>query len=382
MLLRDARDPIAVWQYAERYLGVGTRSYSSYAGDLDIDRRYHPLLGDPSFALPTFVVPAGRGGSLTLPDWYTRADGGFLLPVHPEIVPLVDLAGLEPGPALEAVPSANGRTVFVTRMGSARVPPHFVKLHYPKRMSRFVRRLRRPVIELQVWAAHELVAAGLPVMPELGGGWHADGWGFLVRALDTGPGFTVPLFSLYGADAGHPDDPPLLRQLIDASGVPALSYIAERIVEPMVRLWVSGVLRTGCLLETHGQNTLFRFTLDGFTAVAYRDSAIYVDALRRAGRSLPPTNVIPRDVPMPAEAVYSLTYDSFMGHHALSYVAELVHDVYGVEPAQLHEVARAAFASSSSGQLAMPSTTFYYDDALHDDGGWKLVDTGRAPLWR
>ncbi len=59
MLLRDARDPIAFWQYAERYLGVGTRSYSLYAGDLEIDRRYHPQLGDPSFALSTFVVPAG-----------------------------------------------------------------------------------------------------------------------------------------------------------------------------------------------------------------------------------------------------------------------------------------------------------------------------------
>jgi hypothetical protein len=382
MLLRDARDPIALWQYAERYLGVGTRSYSSYAGDLDIDRRYHPQLGDPSFALPTFVVPAGRGGSLTLPDWYARPDGGFLLPVHPAITPLVDLDGLEPGPVLEAVPSANARTVFVTRMGEAAVPPHFVKLHYPRRMSRFVRRLRRPVIELQVWAAQELVAAGLPVMPELGGGWHADGWGFLVRALDTGPGFTVPLFSLYGGDAGHPDDPPLLRQLIDASGSSALSYVATRVVEPMVRMWVSGVLRTGCLLETHGQNTLFRFTMDGSTAVAYRDSVIYVDAARRSGRSLPPTNVIPRDVPMPAGEVYSLTYDSFMGHHALSYVASLAEAYYGVRPAQLHEAARAAFASSASGLLAMPSTTFYYDDTLHEDGSWKLVDTGRPPLWR
>jgi hypothetical protein len=375
MLLRDARDPIALWQYAERYLGVGTRSYSSYAADLDIDRRYHPQFGDPSFALPTFVVPADRGGSLTLPDWYKRPDG-FLLPVHPEIVPLVDLSGLSPGPVLDVVPSANARTVFVTRMDNA--PPHFLKLHYPKRMSRFVRGLRRPVIELQVWVAQELLAAGLPVMPELGGGWHDDGWGFLVRALDTGPGFTVPLFSLYGADAGQPDDPPLLRQLIDASGTSPLSYVAGRIVEPMVRLWVSGLLRTGCLLETHGQNTLFRFTLDGFTSIAYRDSAIYVDAALRVGRSLPSTNVIPRDVPMPAPEVYSLTYDSFMGNHALSYVASLAQSFYGVRPSSLHEAARAAFASS----VTMPSTTFYYDDALPEDGSWKLVDTGRAPLWR
>src|SRR5690348_11350554 len=136
MLLHDARDPIAFWQYAERYLGVGTRSYSSYAGDLEIDRRYHPLLGDPSFPLRPYLVPAGPantgGGSVTLPDWYRRPDG-FLLPVHPETEPLVDLAGLASGPVLDVVPSANARTVFVTRMDGLPVPPHFVKLHYPRR---------------------------------------------------------------------------------------------------------------------------------------------------------------------------------------------------------------------------------------------------------
>ena len=55
---------------------------------------------------------------------------------------------------------------------------------------------------------------------------------------------------------------------------------------------------------------------------------------------------------------------------------------FGVRPEQLHEVARSAFAAESSGLVPMPSSTFYYDDALHDDGGWKLVDTGRPPLWR
>jgi siderophore synthetase component len=158
--------------------------------------------------------------------------------------------------------------------------------------------------------------------------------------------------------------------------------VTQRLIEPMVRMWVRAALRTGCLLETHGQNTLFRFSADGSTSVAYRDSAVYVDAPLRPGRTLPPTNVIPRDVPMPAEEVRSLTYDSFMGHHALSYVAGLVQDGYGVAPRELHDVARAAFADESGGALRMPSSTFYYDDRLYDDGDWKLVDTGRPPLWR
>jgi hypothetical protein len=385
MLLRGARDPIAFWQYAERYLGVGTRSYSAFAGDLEIDREYHPQLGAASFALPTFQVPPERGGGITLPELYRLPGGGFLLPVHPGILPLVDVSGCAPGPALEAVPSANARTVFVTALDGAPVEPHFVKLHYPRRLSRFIRRLRRPVVELQLWVARELVAAGLPVMPEVGGGWLETGWGFLVRTLDTGTGFTVPLFSLYGRDFHRPDDPTVLQQLIDASGEPAASFVSRRLVEPMVRMWVRAALRTGCLLETHGQNTLFRFSAsDGFTftQVAYRDSAVYVDSSLRPGRPLPPTNVIPRDVPMPAEEVRSLTYDSFMGHHALSYVARLVRDLYGVPEQELHAVARAAFADESGGRLRLPASTFYYDDTLYDDGDWKLVDTGRPPPWR
>jgi hypothetical protein len=399
MLLHEADEPIALWQYAERYLGVGTRTYSSFAADLEISPRYHPLLGAPGFTLPTFRVPAELGGYLAngLPsDLHAlyRDEQGFLLPVHPDALEVVDRAGLAqcpPGPPLEAVPSANARTVFVTRIGGAPVRPHFVKLHYPRRLSRFTRRLRRPVIELQLWVAAELRRAGLPVMPEVGGGWigasPAEAWGFLVRELDLGVGTTVPLFALYGRDHHRPGDPTLLEQLVDRSDVAPMTFVSERIVQPMVRMWVQAALRTGCPLETHGQNTLFSFGPDATqTRIMYRDSAIYVDAALRQSLGLsgllPPTNVIPRDVRMPADEVFSLTYDSFMGHHALSYVAELARQRFGVDPNELHRAARTAFAEEGGGRLGLPAATYYYDDTLYDDGDWKLVDTARPPVWR
>jgi hypothetical protein len=250
------------------------------------------------------------------------------------------------------------------------------------------------VIGLQLWVADELARAGLPLLPEVGGGYvgasPTDAWGFLVRAaqpLRDGLDFTVPLFALFGGDYRRPGDPTLLEQLIVASGEPAESFVAERVVRPMVRMWIRAVLRTGCPLETHGQNTLFSFTPDGReTGILYRDSAIYVDAdLRGAlglGPDLPPANVIPRDVPMVAEEVFSLTYDSFMGHHALDYVAALVRDRFGVAPEALHEAARDAFRAESGGRRLLPDTVFYYDDTLYDNGDWKLIDTGRTPLWR
>jgi hypothetical protein len=406
MLLRDwvgagPGDPIALWQHAERYLGVGTRTYSSFSGDLEIEDRYHPQLGAAAFALPTFRVPPPLGGYTTnaipstLHDMY-RQESSILLPVHPNALDMPSLAGrsellsCERGPDLTVVPSANARTVFVTHAGGEPVPVHFVKLHYPRRLSRFTRRLRRPVISLQLWVAEELWNASLPVVPELGGGYFgssfAQSWGFLVRSADV-PSWTVPLFALYGKDFTAPSDPPLLEQLVLGSGDDPLSYVADRVVVPMVRLWVRAALRTGCPLETHGQNTLFSFDSSyRDTRILYRDSAVYVDARLRSrlglGGPLPPANVIPRDVPMAPEEVFSLTYDSFMGHHALSYVAGLLASRFGVPAAALHEAARAAFAEESGDVRLLPEGTFYYDDTLYDDDDWKLTDTGLPPTWR
>ncbi len=360
---------------------------------MEISPAYHPQLGLPTFRAPSFRVPTELGGYVTngipsdLHPLY-RDGAGFLLPVHPNALDYEDLTGraelarCAPGPDFEVVPSANARTVFVSRIGGVEVPPHFVKLHYPRRLSRFTRRLRRPVIGLQLWVADELHRVGVPLLPEVGGGFFGgsptEAWGFLVRAATT---------SLYGGDYREPADPSLLEQLVAASGEPPAAYVASRVVEPMVRMWVRAARQTGCPLETHGQNTLFSFTRDGrSTGVLYRDSAVYVDAeiRRRLGLAgaLPPTNVIPRDVPMAADEVFSLTYDSFMGHHALSYLADVARRRCDVDPAVLHAAARAAFRDEANGQRLLPDTVFYYDDILYEGGGWKLIDTGEPPTWR
>jgi len=400
MRLSDAREPIASWQYAERYLGVGTRTYSPYAADLDIADAFHPQLGAPSFTVPTFRVPAGRGTYMRsgvpsgLHDVYVDGDE-FLLPVHPnaldcsDLVARDDLVRCAPGPSLTVVPSANARTVFVAAVGGQPVAPHFAKLHYPRRLSRFTRRLRRPVIELQLWVSDELVRVGAPVLPEVGGGWFGtgpDAWGFLVREarpVGEAPRFTVPLFALYGRDVHAPGDPALLQQLVEAWDEDPAVFLARRIVVPMVRLWASVARETGCPLETHGQNTLFAFDpASRQTRVLYRDCAVYVDSAQRERQGLPgglpPANVLPRDVPMAADEVFSLTYDSFMGHHALAYVAALARDVWGVPEATLHTAAREAFTAGA----LLPPTVYYYDNVLYENNDWKLVDTGTRPDWR
>jgi hypothetical protein len=406
--LAELGDPAGSWQYAERYLGGGTRSYSRYAADLDIAPRFHPEHGAPRFAVPTFRVGRDRGSYLTgavrsrLHQAY-RDGESFLLPVHPETLTLpavrAQLAGLAPGPELVVVPSANARTVFVERLDGQPVEPHFLKLHYPKRLSRFTRRLRRPVIDLHLWVAGELARIGAPVLPEVGGGVLGhdpdQAWGFLLREWRLPGGdplrFTLPLFALYGRDLRAPADPTLLEQLIAHSGEDPQRWVVRRLLEPMIELWAGALLRTGCAVELHGQNTLLCLSGDlRETRIGYRDCAVYVDPALRAGQGLgpdlPPRNVISRDVRKPRAHVLSLVYDSFLGHHALAFVARLVRQRFGVPPAVLQAAAKRRFAAALAagggpGDL-LPRTVYYYDDRLHPDGEWHLVDTGAPPLWR
>src|SRR5262249_52374096 len=61
----SAGSAVEVWAQAERYLGVGTRTYSRFSADLDVDDAYHPQRGLTSFEVPTYWIPDGVGSYLT-----------------------------------------------------------------------------------------------------------------------------------------------------------------------------------------------------------------------------------------------------------------------------------------------------------------------------
>lgn len=404
----DFSDPIlGMWLHAERFLGVGTRGYSPYSADAEVSQRYHPQRGAESFALPAFWISDAQGTFLgnglrsSLHRLY-REPGRFLLPVHPDTLTFPglpgrdDLRACEPGPRLLVSPTANTRTVLIRQIGEAAVEPHFVKLHFPRRLSRFTRRLRRPIIELQLWVADELDRIGAPFLPEVGGGVFGtdpdEAWGFLLRECAPrdhgGPPMTVPLLALYGRDHHHPDEPTLLEHLVAVSGEQPAAFVAGRIIEPIIRLWSRIARQTGCCAEMHGQNTLFQFTPDAArTRIVYRDCGIYVDPVVRAqcrlDRRLPRVNVISADIAVPREQVWSLVYDSFLGHHVLDRLAALLNERYGVSPRELQCAARRCFATYCGQTPALlPDTVHYYDNTVLDAGNWRLVDTGRPPSWR
>jgi hypothetical protein len=132
---------------------------------------------------------------------------------------------------------------------------------------------------------------------------------------------------------------------------------------------------------------LFSFTAAATTTeIFYRDCEVYVDPVLRAEGGLddplPRVNVISRDIQPPREQIFSLVYDSFMGHHAFAFLARLAADRLAVAPALLQEFARRTLAEQWQGPPVLPPTVYYYDGVLRQGGTWRLVDTGRRPDWR
>jgi hypothetical protein len=395
--------------YAERYLGGGTRTYSSFSDFIDVSPACHPQSGSDTFPLQTFWIEGDSGlwlkSRLTFDHIHHYYDGRrFLLPVHPDALSCDALLyrnilqAAAPGPLMRVSPAANVRTVFVHSMGDRPVAPHWLKLHYPRRLSRFTRRLRQRIIELELWVSDELHRVSVPTLAEVAGGVigadPAERWGFLLReatprheALPPGSEF-FPCFALYGTDHFEPARPPLLAQLIERSGEPAEAFLIKRILEPLITMWIKALRSAGLILETHGQNTLFAYHQpSGRSAVIYRDCALYVvpELRRREGLPLdyPAKNILGLDVEHPAPQMLSLVYDRFMGNHFLAYVARIAEERFHLPADRLKQAAREIFRASI-GDLAslFPAREYYYSDRLLPNNKWELVDTGRDPAWR
>ena len=405
--------------YAERYLGGGTRTYSAFSEHIDGTPAYHPRVGQKSFCLPSFRIRSAYGtwlenglGSPLVAHYHDGHD--FLLPVHPDALNCEQLLhrdllqAAEPGPPIRVSPTANVRTVFVHAIAERPVAPHFLKLHYPRRLSRFTRRLRQPIIELELWVAKELDRIGTPLLAEVGGGVIGrdgqgspdaatiaeDRWGFIIReaqprhAVIPEGSYLVPCLALYGTDHFAPNDPPLLAQFVEHSGESAEDFIIKRLLSPIIGMWIDTLCSSGCILETHGQNTLFSYDpTSRQSAVVYRDCAIYIAPELRTQRGLPldypPKNVIGLDVGHPLPQVLSLVYDRFMGHHHFAYLARSAQEHLGLPLHRLQDAAQAIFRSriGALGSL-FPAQEFYYSAELYPNNRWKLIDTGERPVWR
>ncbi|HEY4548048.1 MAG TPA: IucA/IucC family C-terminal-domain containing protein [Pedomonas sp.] len=394
--------------YMERYVNEGTRTYSPFAARSEVAPQYQPRSGTPSFDLFGICVPRYRVSifeadpSQRLLEHYIRPEH-VLFMVHPEVW---DLPGIEHLDELKAcphagrvavAPTASTRTVFTCTSGGD-VPPHFIKLHLPRRISRFNRRLRRKNIENSIAISRDLAhvdMARFAYLPEALGmaiGDDKEGWGFVIRETSPRPFHAkkalVPCFALYGGDLNHPGDPPLIVQMIERSGLQPEAFLVDHILIPVVECWVEVARNWGVLLESHGQNTLLELDENFLPErVVHRDFDAWVDldTRQRRGLAVPFAGAgVGGSSDYPAPPRYSLVYDRFIGHEFFDYVLKTLRPFYQIHEEAVRSRVRDAFhqAFPDADRFFPPRTMFYFSNEPQPGGDFKLVDMNQTPVWR
>jgi hypothetical protein len=392
--------------YMERYVDEGTRTYSPFAAKSEAAPEYQPRSGRQSFELITVFVPQSQVSIFQadperkLLEFYVQSGEARFL-IHPEtwasseVDNLDELRALRRGQPLQVAPTASTRTVQ-TMETPANIPRHFVKLHYPRRISRFNRRLRLKNIRNSVEATRDLAHvrfdkfAYLPDSLGFTYGDSGNAWGFLVREETPRPfrdaRFLVPYFALYGGDLHHPEDRPLLVQMIERLGAEPQSFVIDEIMIPVLECWAKVVRERGILLESHAQNLLLEIDSDFKPRrIVHRDFDVWVDAevRKQAGLEVMAAS-IGTNTPYPRERHYSLVYDHFIGRELFDYLLSVLTRFYSAkESAVRGRVAEAFHRNFPDANTFLPGdTTYYFSNVLLPGNEFRLVNTKRAPEWR
>jgi hypothetical protein len=392
--------------YMERYVDEGTRTYSPFAARSEAAPEYQPRSGCPSFELVTVFAPQSSVSiyqadpQKKLLEFYVSSDSVRFL-IHPEtwassgIDNLDELRALRRGEPLQVAPTASTRTALTTET-PANVPHHFVKLHYPRRISRFNRRLRRKNIRNSVEVTQDLAQVRFDkfaYLPDSLGFTYGDSgnpWGFLVREGTPRPfrgaRFLVPYFALFGGDLHHPQDRPLLVQLIERLGAEPQSFVIDEIMTPVLECWAKAVRERGILLESHAQNLLLEIDSDFRPSrVVHRDFDVWSDAEARKQAGLEVLDAsFGGDTPYPREQHYSLIYDHFIGRELFDYLMGVLTRFYSAKESEVRgHVAEAFHRNFPDADAFLPGdTTYYFSNELLPGNEFRLVDTKRAPEWR
>jgi len=394
--------------HMERYVNEGTKTYSPFSARTEATSQYQPESGRPFFDLMTVHAPKDRVAVFeadpaeSLRNFFVRPDS-VLFAVHPEtwasagVEHLDEIRALPRGEPIRVAPTASTRTVLALEHAGD-IPPHFIKLHYPRRISRFNRRLKRMNIHNSVAVSRDVAHVGFEkfaYFPEVLGFVFGDGdlaWGFLVRERIPRPfragRFLIPCFALYAGDIEHPGDPPLLVQMIERLGAEPQSFVIDEIMIPIVECWAKVFRERGLLLESHAQNTLIEIDQDFRPRrIVHRDFDVWIDrtARRRAGLESPfPGTGIGMKTAEDIAAHVSLIYDRFIGHEFFDYLLAVLKRFYAVDGDAVRVRVKEAFhrAFPEADHVFPAQTMFYFSNDAPPGKEFMLVDMKQPPEWR
>lgn len=389
--------------HMERYVVEGSRSYTTFNQYFEIPEIYRPTSDFPSFNLQPLMVPRElleiyqANPNSDLQRLYTVGEEVPFY-VHPELLnndhEVTDLRRFPRGEAIQVAPTSSTRTVL-TLESNRGLPPHFLKLHLPRMISRFPRGLERSNVKYGLSICNELDNIGVDkfaYLPEsIGLVYKATDQGVIVREVQPRPTpsaqrYLIPFFALYAKDIKNPQDQPLLVQLVERLGEQPKSLVVDNLITPLIEIWCNLAKKRGILHDSHGQNTMLEID-DQFkpTRIILRDFDPIIDPQVRIDKGLDNSFLEGMlGVGMyPMEQLYSAMYDYQVSNHLLDYLARTANQYFGTSVAEIEGLGREVFGQHFiNANQYFPETMFYYLDRLYPDGKFRLYDTQQRPRWR
>lgn len=394
--LTNITDPMtARWMYAERYMNGETEIHKPHASNSEVSIDYQPKSNTPSIKLPCFLLDKNKvtifcANPSSEVSQALIKNSHVIFPIHPDMLQSDELPYVEvlrKSKKLEslcAVPTSSSRTVLPLK---EKYPvPFHIKLDYRNNIGQFKRTLSRNFIEHAVGVSKILESVKYEkfgYLPESVGVALGEG-GYILRETTPRPIVDdkrqlLPLFSIYGKDIHHPNEPPLLAKLIDRSKKDPKTYVLENVLFPLIACFIEAYKQQGILLSCHGQNILIELNdkLE-ITRFISRDFDNHVDKEWRKKLGLP--DFFPNEKSADAK-VRSLMYDNALGRAVLDYITALMEKNYGIPPEELRQPCRELFKRTFPDDLSLPTQTHCYAKTPGSDKHL-IISRGELPAWR
>lgn len=275
---------LAGWMHAEQMLNSREIDTSRIVAlNNEQDPRYAPGSGKV-FDVKTYWIDTtkahsffGAGLNRSLQDMFTRTVDGntqVRLLVHPESERFYYsiTRGAERGANLKASATASSRTLLVWPEGRGS-EACFVKVSLDKEVGGVVRTVPKGEVARSIGinnalhADRNVLPESFQFLPEVIGIMPKgmERGGMIVREIPKdvrdGKSRLIPMFSLFVAAEGG--TPPLLVEMIKASGMDPRRFVAEKITRPFAQQFMELAIRNGVVMEPHGQNLLIELGSNG-----------------------------------------------------------------------------------------------------------------------
>jgi len=377
---------------------INQRNYSCFCDNSEVDKKYQPKHSFSGFDLPYFDLDKNKVAIITAnPDKEISKlylNDCIKFPVHPETLSVINsknchcLAG-----KMKVYPTASTRTVLTK--GN---PKHFLKLHLPKRISRYNRRLRDTSVTHSILISRDLEKTSLPdffgFLPETIGVFQiSEKWGYIIREFDPRPRveekrFLIPFFGLYSFDENYPNQPNMLSQLANRSGKDPKSFLVKNILGPLIQSWAFIAKNRGIVLEMHGQNTLLEVNSDlKVCRIIYRDfQSLPVDFEIRSDNKLENKfnkHLIGRDG-FVREQEFSLTYDYLIFHHMIVPLVQTFVKEFGLDAKFFYFCLREILHNSFKNykDFFPEDVSFRFKNKVFSNNESELEEVPGQPIWR